>query len=85
MVASNEYSVIDPKNSQMMTLATKLQQLKEATKSANATNGGGGDSCGDEGAQCGGDKFECVPGTTLWKWRTIKKEMSVVVNDLTCH
>ena len=34
MTAANEYSVIDPKDAQLMTLATELQQLKEASKSA---------------------------------------------------
>ena len=38
MVASKEYSVTDHKDAQLMTLATQLHQLKEATKSVNATN-----------------------------------------------
>ena len=88
MVASNEYSAIDPKDAQLMTLATELKALKE--KSANATNGGGGGGGGGGATRGGGAKFECVPGTNLWKWRTIKGKTSVVVNGLTyywcsCH
>ena len=49
MVALNEYLVVDPKDAQLMTLATKLHQLKEAAKSDNATNGGEGNGGGSGG------------------------------------
>ena len=84
MAASNEYSVIDPKDAQLMTLATELQQLKEASKSANATNGGGGGG-GGGGGRGGGQNHAKIPGTNLWEWRTIKKGASVEVNGLTYH
>ena len=62
-------SVIDLKNAQVMTLATRLQQLKEENKPANTTIVGCRGSCdGDSGGYTwgGGNDHKKVSGTTLW-------------------
>ena len=82
MEAAQEYTVVDPKDSRIMALTTKLEALEEkVAKSVNATSGYSNPRSGGGRGESGNvEKVKGMP-----EWRTIKTATSVEKDGLIWH
>ena len=86
MMAANKYNKIDTKNTQLMTLTTKTEQLQaqlnnnSTTLTTSGTSGVRGSS--NTPTTPGLDR-ERIGNTIIEKWRIVKKGTSIVVDGKT--
>ena len=83
MVAAKKYNNVDPKNTQLMILATKIEalegQLREKLAAWITAGSGGGYIGVNTNTSCGLDR-DVISNTSIEKWRVVKKGVSITVD-----
>ena len=75
MVAQGEYGKVDPRETQMIALATEVQQLRGQLASANTTSKAPGGNYArpvDRSNDTPGLDRTILPGTVIEKWRIVQ-------------